>query len=430
VNLRELNYIFIPRAQESWTRWENSRAYRFFWPLLDVLRSTTVEGRTVFVAMLVAGAAGIDVRFSNLYLVFCALFSMLFSAMLMRSGTHLRDGVLAVSVHGAGRVTAGEVAVLELELHNVGDSTLTALRVVGPFLPWDANWEGPAPGVSELAPGARVRVQVALRLRLRGERVLGRFEVARAGGLGLVLGRSVRTAEVRLTVLPRPYFGEGAAETVQAGLAESVQARAQRRTVESFELLGVRPYRAGDRPRDLHARAWARHGEPIVRELRETRPPTVGVVLDLRVDAGREVVESAVSVAAGLLLRLSTGEATIGLLLLGPTSAEVWIRGQAHVEGAMDLLAAVQSGRAEAGDADLGQARLEGIGKASGGLVLIVAEGAPLADAETLDVLGQRPRERVVVRRRVDAPAPSTAGGPGHRELSGPEIARALGIPT
>jgi hypothetical protein len=47
-----------------------------------------------------------------------------------------------------------------------------------------------------------------------------------------------------------------------------------------MDLRGVRPYRKGDRIRDLSARTWARTGKPAVREYQEEYFTRVGVVLD------------------------------------------------------------------------------------------------------------------------------------------------------
>jgi len=45
---------------------------------------------------------------------------------------------------------------------------------------------------------------------------------------------------------------------------------------DATDLLGVRPYRPGDPVRDLHARSWARHGSPMVREYQESYFTRIG----------------------------------------------------------------------------------------------------------------------------------------------------------
>src|SRR5262249_59829460 len=52
------------------------------------------------------------------------------------------------------------------------------------------------------------------------------------------------------------------------------------KTGESMELIGVRPYRAGDVVRDLHAKSSARLGFPVVREYVQEYFTRIGVVLD------------------------------------------------------------------------------------------------------------------------------------------------------
>ena len=90
------------------------------------------------------------------------------------------------------------------------------------------------------------------------------------------------------------------------------------KTGESMDLLGVRPYRPGDPARDLHARSWARTGQPVVREFQEEYFSRVGVVVDI--DGSLEDpprFEASLSLAAGVIARLSRGEALIDLLVVG-----------------------------------------------------------------------------------------------------------------
>ncbi len=82
------------------------------------------------------------------------------------------------------------------------------------------------------------------------------------------------------------------------------------KTGESMELLGVRPYRAGDRVRDLHVRGWARTGKPVVREYQQEYFSRIGVVVDTDGAAGTPAqLEAAISLAAGAVAQLSRGEA-------------------------------------------------------------------------------------------------------------------------
>jgi uncharacterized protein (DUF58 family) len=72
------------------------------------------------------------------------------------------------------------------------------------------------------------------------------------------------------------------------------------------EFRGLRPYRPGDDPRDVHWRTTARLGDPVVREYERDRSLALWLCLDLRADGGDDAeaaVEIAASVAADALRR-------------------------------------------------------------------------------------------------------------------------------
>src|SRR6185369_4338423 len=90
------------------------------------------------------------------------------------------------------------------------------------------------------------------------------------------------------------------------------------RTGDATDLLGVRPYRPGDPVRDLHARSWARHGSPMVREYQEEYFTRIGVVVDADASAASPAhVEAALSLAAGVIACLCRGEALVDVLVTG-----------------------------------------------------------------------------------------------------------------
>ncbi|HEX2207095.1 MAG TPA: DUF58 domain-containing protein [Longimicrobium sp.] len=65
------------------------------------------------------------------------------------------------------------------------------------------------------------------------------------------------------------------------------------------EYRGLRPYRAGDDPRDVHWRTTARVGSPVVREYERDRSRALWLCLDLRAADG-EMAEAAVEIAASV----------------------------------------------------------------------------------------------------------------------------------
>jgi uncharacterized protein (DUF58 family) len=116
-------------------------------------------------------------------------------------------------------------------------------------------------------------------------------------------------------------------------------------TGESMDLRGVRPYRKGDRVRDLSARTWARTGKPAVREYQEEYFTRVGVILDCVAPAKRsarvdEAFEAAVSLAAGVVAHLGRGDALVDLLVTGGEIHALTLgRSLGFLEQALDHLA-------------------------------------------------------------------------------------------
>jgi uncharacterized protein (DUF58 family) len=85
------------------------------------------------------------------------------------------------------------------------------------------------------------------------------------------------------------------------------------------EYRGLRPYRPGDDPRDVHWKTTARAGQPVVREYERDRSSALWICLDLRAPDGDEA-EAALEVAASLAaaaerrgdpFALATGDARV-----------------------------------------------------------------------------------------------------------------------
>jgi len=115
---------------------------------------------------------------------------------------------------------------------------------------------------------------------------------------------------------------------------------------DSRELVGVRPYRPGDPMRDLHAKTWARIGEPAVREFQEEFFARVAIVLDVEIGrASRKRFEAAVSLVAGIVARLTATEAIVDVLLLGTSMHPLSVgRSLGTIDLALDLLGSAEPG--------------------------------------------------------------------------------------
>ena len=176
-----------------------------------------------------------------------------------------------------------------------------------------ARWRGtacprtsPEPRLRRLPAGATARVELDCRFVERGEHHLDSFGAAELVPLGLAMGRPIATTGCRFLVVPRiarvDRLTLPAVRRHQPGGMPLAS-----KTGESMELLGLRPYRPGDPVRHLHARSWARHGVPVVREYQEEYFSRIGVILDTDLTRAEDrgardparLLEAAISLAAG-----------------------------------------------------------------------------------------------------------------------------------
>lgn len=113
------------------------------------------------------------------------------------------------------------------------------------------------------------------------------------------------------------------------------------------EYRGLRPFRPGDDPHDVHWRSTARRGDLMVREYERDEAESLWISLDLRVPRGGEVAaEVAVETAAALAERAAGRGERFGLV-----TQDTWIElgtGTPHLEAVLDALAAARL-RPEAG---------------------------------------------------------------------------------
>lgn len=344
INFARLNHILIPTRKEGRDRFRRSLFGRLIGPLAWFYGALSDEGRVIAVAAVVIGGFGLDVQSTAVYLLWSALAGLLLASLLL-TPFHRLDGV-RVAVDAPRRVTIGDPMTFSVLLHNDGPNARErhAVRVHGPFLPWDGTWTGP-PGRPGLLPaGGSARVDLAARFSQRGEHHIDSFSATLLVPLGLAQGRPVSSPGVKFLVVPRIARVVKLATPPGARYQPGGVALASR-TGESMDLLGVRPYRAGDPVRLLHARSWARTGSPVVREYQEEYFSRIGVVVDAASpDARRH--EAILSLAAGVVAFLSRGEALIDLLVAGDRVHDLTIgRHLGFLDQALDLLACVDRER-------------------------------------------------------------------------------------
>lgn len=358
VNWQRLNYVLIPAARSRRPIAEPfgepaSRGGRW---LLGFYRTFTREGRWLFAIALVTGAFAEDVTHTQVYLLFSLLVSVLLASLLVSPWLRLPE--LSLRVHGPRRAFVGAEVSFVVECARTAPGPSTGwLRVEGPFLPYFGRWLSRPAALAGVAFGASSSSTLKARFSERGDLTLGRFRVSALVPLGLTSGPALQSAPIRLRVVPRP------ANVLRLGI--QLTSRHQpggvalaSNTGESMDLRGVRPYRKGDRIRDLSARTWARTGKPAVREYQEEHFTRVGVVLDCvaprkRTPRSEEAFEAAVSLTAGVVAHLGRGDALVDLLVTGGEIHALTLgRSLGFLEQALDHLAGAEL------EADVDRSRL------------------------------------------------------------------------
>jgi uncharacterized protein (DUF58 family) len=345
VNWSRLNYVLIPAARSRRPIAEpfGEPSSRLGGWLLRLYRAFTPEGRWLFVIALATGALAVDVTHTQVYLLFSLLVSVILASLLVSPS--LRLPALSLRVHAPSRVFVGAEVSFVVECARTAPGSSAAwLRVEGPFLPYFGRWLSRPAAMADVGFGARSSTTLKARFSERGDLTLGRFRVSALVPLGLVSGPPLRSTPVRLRVVPRP------ANVLRLGIELATRHQPggvalASKTGESMDLRGVRPYRKGDRIRDLSARTWARTGKPAVREYQEEYFTRVGVVLDCAAPPKRsarieEAFEAAVSLTAGVVAHLGRGDALVDLLVTGGEIHALTLgRSLGFLEQALDHLA-------------------------------------------------------------------------------------------
>lgn len=174
--------------------------------------------------------------------------------------------------------------------------------------------------VPDLPPRGRAEVTVRLEPARRGRLSLPAVLFARADPLGLAKSCVREPQPQSILVLPKRYpvpglSLPGSRRYHQGGVALSSSVG------ESQEFMGLRDYRAGDAPRRIHWRSWAKAGKPVVKEYEDEYFTRHALALDTFIQPGQEALfEEAISVAASFACSALTQESLLDLLFVGAKS--------------------------------------------------------------------------------------------------------------
>ncbi|MBV9775249.1 MAG: DUF58 domain-containing protein [Gemmatimonadetes bacterium] len=286
----------------------------------------TRSGWILTVGSLVLGVAAIATGNNLLYLLLGAVLGFIALSGWMSEqtiqGLEVRRRVPA----GA---TAGEPARIVYEVANRKRRLPSFAVEVG-----EAGFEGRA-WIPSLAAGESIVVRAEHAWERRGVYPLDTVVVATSFPFGLF--RKERDLELPGEAVVWPRADRRVREPRPSGRRVLVagQARAGASGGRG-EFRGLRPYRPGDDPRDVHWRTTARAGEPVVREFERDRSRALWLCLELAAadgDTAEAAAEIVASLAAGAARRGDAfGVATVDGRV-GPGT------GPTHLERALDTLA-------------------------------------------------------------------------------------------
>ncbi|HEX6747461.1 MAG TPA: DUF58 domain-containing protein [Longimicrobium sp.] len=226
-------------------------------------------------------------------------------------------------------ITAGYPARIAYDVRNAKRRLPSLAVEVG-----EASLPGRA-WVAAVEPGETAAARAEVAFTTRGVFPLETVTLATSFPFGLF--RKERDVEIPGEAVVWPRHDRPVREPRPAG--ERV-----RRAGESFagaagargEYRGLRPYRPGDDPRDVHWRTTARVGEPVIREYERDRSRALWICLDLRAEPG-DLAETAVEIAASLAAAASRRGDPFGVAT--PDARVSPGIGAAQLERVLDVLA-------------------------------------------------------------------------------------------
>lgn len=305
---------------------------RFRFPV----RLRVTRGGALFSAGAVAiGMAAINTGSNLLYLLVGAMMGFIAVSGWLSEGVIWGVEVKALPPRA---VTAGSPARVGYEVRNRNRRTPTyAVEIVPP--------EGESAFTPVVRPGHAVVVRTERTFPRRGVVPLKEVRVTTSFPFGLFIKE--RTVRVRGEVVVWPRRDRRIREPWAGATGRRARAKVGGGDAGARgEFRGLREYRPGDDPRDVHWRSSARLGEPLVREYEQDTAPSVWVCLDLAGPPG-ERAEAAVEVAATLADRAIARGDRVGLVT--PDVEIPPAPGRRQLERVLDALARARF-RGDAGD--------------------------------------------------------------------------------
>jgi uncharacterized protein (DUF58 family) len=145
---------------------------------------------------------------------------------------------------------------------------------------------------------------------------------------------------------------------------------------DAEEFVSLRDYRAGDTPRRIHWKAWARTGRLVIKEYQDEFFVRHALLLDTFPDRDTTAFEAAVSLAASLVMMPRSNESLLDLMFVeNRTYTFTQGRGLGAPAELLRVLATVEPSRGKF--AELAEAALLGARRMSGGICVLLAWDEP-----------------------------------------------------
>ena len=330
----------------------------------------TPPGRALLWALLAAGVLRMGALSPPLYAALASLAALLAVAILaglpFRPRVHARRRL-------PGNPTAGKPWFYEVTVENRARFAARDLVLEELGMPAGLVAAPAAEPLPQLATGARAVFSLGLTAARRGAYELSALQAATLFPTGLVKpSRYLQTAD-RLVVHPR--FDRLPDFRLPAGGRSDEGHQATHR--DGSELAGLRDWREGDRPRDVHWGAYARSGRLVVRETADDGRPRVALALEggSEGEHGEACFEIAVSKAAAIAEVLLRQGQALELVVAGDAAHRPTITGQGGLPPVLDLLAVARAGQGL--DAALVEAEAQGVSL----MILVLPHDRAVPDA-------------------------------------------------
>ena len=320
-----------------------SATFRWLWRIY-CHRLTSAGRWFLWPSIIFTMYGGVSLRLQG-YLVWSYIFGLWAAALL---AMWLLRPRVRLTAWQAGRICAGEVLPVDIELEQTGRSAPTTIHVI-PHRLAHALLPEPAEGVAvgPLRRGQRRRLRLGLRCLRRGVYTLNGYRVETDQPFGLL--HASRRFESRQQLMVYPAFQRLTRLELPTGRRYHPGGVALASSIgESFEYIGNREYRDGDNLRDIDWRATARLCRPIVREYRDEYFLRVAIILDTHIprrssQSARDGFERAVSITAAVADFMARQEYLVDLFAAGPNLYHLTAgRSLAYLDQILDILACVE----------------------------------------------------------------------------------------